>query len=161
RIEQEAVEIFEKQGNPRFEGISRAYLATILVMSGDLTAAERQARAATKALLSMPPQLANALAVLARVLLGQGRAKEALAAAEEASALLASLGTIEEGESLIRLVYAEALAGNGREREFAEAIAVARDRLLARAACISDPHWRERFLTAVPDNAGTLALAAR
>jgi hypothetical protein len=31
--------------------------------------------------------------------------------------------------------------------------------LLARAAKISDPVWRERFLTGVPDNSRTLALA--
>ena len=37
--------------------------------------------------------------------------------------------------------------------------ASAREHLLARAAKISDPVWRRRFLTAVPDNARTLALA--
>lgn len=38
-------------------------------------------------------------------------------------------------------------------------ITEARERLLTRAAKISDLRWRERFLTQVPDNAQTLALA--
>jgi predicted ATPase len=92
-------------------------------------------------------------------LLEQGRASEALAAASEAYSLLASLGSIEEGESLVRLLYAEALAAAGRASDFAKAITEARDRLLARATKISDPGWRERFLTSVSENARTLSLA--
>jgi hypothetical protein len=42
----------------------------------------------------------------------------------------------------------------------ARAIAEARDQLLARAAKIGDPVWRERFLASVGENAETLALAA-
>jgi hypothetical protein len=38
-------------------------------------------------------------------------------------------------------------------------LAAAREHLLSRAAKISDPVWRERFLTQVPNNARTLALA--
>ena len=86
---------------------------------------------------------------------------EALSAASEAFALLEALGTIEEGDALVRLVYAEALDANGRAGEFREAITAARDHLLGRAAKISDSAWRERFLGSVPDNAHTLALAAR
>ncbi len=52
-----------------------------------------------------------------------------------------------------------ALSWGGRGAEAREALAVARARLLARAARISDPVWRERFLTQVADNAATLALS--
>ena len=159
RLEERAAEAFQSQGDPRLLGITRTYLATICLLSGDLAAAEREARAAAQALSVSPPVRAGAVSVLARVLLGQGRAAAALAAAREASTLLEALGTIEEGESLVRLVYAEALAANGREREYGMAILAARDHLLARAARISDPVWRERFLTKVPDNARTLTLA--
>ena len=61
----------------------------------------------------------------------------------------------------MRLVHAEALRAAGLEAEFRAAIAEARSHLLARAAKISDPEWRRRFLGAVPDNARTLALADR
>jgi hypothetical protein len=57
-------------------------------------------------------------------------------------------------------VYAEALSAAGKATDFAAAIAEARERLLARAAKISDPAWRERFLTAVAENDRTLALAS-
>ena len=108
-----------------------------------------------------PPLRVAAVANLARALLAQGRTGEALPIAREAFATLESLGMIEEGESLVRLVHAEALRAAGLEAEFAVAIAQARAHLLARAAKISDPEWRRRFLTAVPDNAPTFALADR
>lgn len=60
----------------------------------------------------------------------------------------------------MRLVYAEALEANGMEADCAAVIAAARERLLERAGKISDPVWRERFLT-VPDNQKTLAMAER
>jgi tetratricopeptide (TPR) repeat protein len=159
RLEHQAVEAFQKHGDPRLEGLARTYLAKISILCGDLSAAERESRTAVDLLVATPPLRAGALAVLARALLGQGRSTEALEAAREASALLESLGTIEEGESLVRLVYAEALAADGKEADFVVAITAARDHLLARAAKISDPVWRARFLTGVPDNAQTITLA--
>jgi serine/threonine protein kinase/tetratricopeptide (TPR) repeat protein len=160
RLEQLAIAQFEQQGTPRLMGLARTYLAKIELLAGDGAAAEREARAAADALMAAPPLRAAALAVLARSLLTDGRSSEALDAAGEAFTLLSSLGSLEEGEALVRLVYAEALAAAGKEREFAATIAEARERLLARAAKISDPSFRERFLTQVPDNAQTLALSA-
>ena len=58
---------------------------------------------------------------------------------------------------MVRLVHVEALLAVGDPSARAAA-RDARERLLARAARIADPAWRERFLTAVPDNAATLAL---
>jgi eukaryotic-like serine/threonine-protein kinase len=159
RLEEQAMAAFRQQGNPRMEGFARAYLAQIALLASDFGAAERDARAAIEALSAALPLRAGAGAVLAQALLGQGRAGEALVAAREAFALLSSLGSIEEGESLVRLVYAEALAANGEEAGFIEAIVSAREQLLARAARISDPAWRERFLSSVPENARTLELA--
>jgi eukaryotic-like serine/threonine-protein kinase len=158
-LEQRAVDAFLQQGDPRLMGAARTYLAKIALLSGDLPAAEREARAAADALHVAPPQRAAAVAVLARALLALDRSEEALPVAREAFATLESLGMIEEGESLVRLVYAEALAAAGLKEEFTTAIGNARAHLLARAAKISDPEWRRRFLTAVPDNARTLLLA--
>src|SRR6185436_9080772 len=50
----------------------------------------------------------------------------------------------------------EALAAAGATDESEKALVSAREHLMSRAAKISDPKWRERFLTCVPDNARTL-----
>jgi tetratricopeptide (TPR) repeat protein len=157
--EQRAVDAFARAGDPRMEGLARTYLAKIALLSGDPSAAEREASTAVRLLQIAPPLRAAAVAVLARALLEQGRATEALPVARDAFATLEALGMIEEGDSLVRLVHAEALAAVGRSEEFAKAIACACAHLRARAAKISDAAWRERFLAAVPDNARTLALA--
>jgi eukaryotic-like serine/threonine-protein kinase len=133
------------------------YLAHMLGTSGDLEAAEREARAAL-AVDPPPPLRAHALATLAEVLLQRGTAGEALTAAREAIDLLDTLGTLEEGEALVRLVYAEALHAAADPRAPA-ALLDARNRLLDRAAKIRDPLLRRSFLERVPENARTLARA--
>ena len=158
--ELEAVNAFKSQGNTRMEAGSRAYLGRILILAGDLEGAEREARAAAGALVSMPPMHAQALAVLADVLLARERVGEALEAAAEAAKLLASLGTIHEGEALIRLSHARALHAAGDERAL-PAIAEAQGCLLTRAAKLQEPALRASFLEQVPENARTLALAAQ
>ena len=159
RIELRAAEEFRKLGDPRMEGVSRLYLAKIAFQSGDIEHAEHEAQAAASALEVAPPLRAVALAMLARVLIGRASLPEALAAAGEAHAILESLGGIEEGESLVRLVYAEAFQASGDAAAFKSAIESARERLMVRAMKISDSAWRERFLRGVPDNARTLELA--
>jgi eukaryotic-like serine/threonine-protein kinase len=160
-LERQAAEVFQEQGNPRLAGLAQTYMAKIEILAGAATAAESEARLAVEILAAVPPLRAGAFAVLSRALLAQGRAEEALAAAREGHALLAQLGTIEEGEALVRLAYAEALLACGEEAAFAAAIGEAQRHLLARAEKISDPVWRERFLTNVPDNTRTLELAAK
>ena len=159
-VEEASIEEFRAQGNPRMVGASQIYLAKIAALQGDLERAEREATAAVDASDKAPPIRAGAYATLSEVLLARGRAPEALDAAKQAVAIVASLGgQIEEGESLIRLVHAEALDAAG-EREAARAvIAEAQDRLLARADKIGDPDLRASFLEQVPENARTQLLA--
>jgi hypothetical protein len=71
---------------------------------------------------------------------------------------LEELGGVEEGESTIRLAHAEALHACGDEAGARQAIGRARGRLVARAAKVTDPAQRERFL-AIPENARTLEWA--
>jgi tetratricopeptide (TPR) repeat protein len=158
RVELRALEGFRALGDPRMEGVARMYLAEIAYLSSDLDVAEQEGRAACAALEVAPPLRAAALAVLARVLLALRRTDEALTTASEAHGILESLGGIEEGESLVRLVHAEALAASGDHGAFSAAIHSARERLMARADRISDAAWRARFLDGVRDNARTLAL---
>ncbi|WP_437521155.1 protein kinase [Sorangium sp. So ce726] len=141
------------------ELFARSYLAKIVLTAGEFDAAEREARAAVTLSQSAPTLGVLASAVLARALLGLGRIDEAMRAAAEASLQLAEFGTLEAGESFVRLTYAEVLAASGRRAEATAAIASARTALLTRAEKLSDPTWRERFLRDVPDNARTLELA--
>ena len=161
RLEQLSVEAFHGQGDSRLEGLARTYLARIHLLAGDHADAEQEALAAAELLIAAPPLRAGALATLARALLSSGRAASALPIAREAFAQLESLGSLEEGESLVRLVHAEALNASGDEGGFRRAIAAAHEQLLARAAKISDPTWRARFLSSVPDNARIIELATR
>ncbi|WP_437785761.1 serine/threonine-protein kinase [Sorangium sp. So ce1097] len=153
RVERRAVEAFQQRGDLRMEGVARTYLAKIALLSGDAATAEREARAAEAALHVAPRLRAPAVAVRARALLAAGEVAAALGAARAAYGELAALGSLEEGEALVRLAYAEALAASGAHGEAAAVLAEARERLLARAERIADPRRRERFLTAVPENA--------
>ncbi|HEY1958754.1 MAG TPA: protein kinase [Polyangiaceae bacterium] len=154
-----AIVAFESSDR-RHEGGSHVYLALVLREMGAFDAAEREARRALvllDAALALKP-LAGA--VLATVLLAMGRAEEALAAAREAMLWPDSGGRIEEGEPLLRLTLARALFATGRGDEARAVLAVARDRLLARAATIRRPELHRTFLANVPEHATTLELAA-
>ncbi|HEY5945103.1 MAG TPA: protein kinase [Kofleriaceae bacterium] len=155
-VETEAIEAFAAQGDRRLESASRTYLASILAMRGDLATAEDLTRQGLQTVqaASRPTLLAD----LAQILLKQGRNHEALIAAREAHDLLDALGGVEEGESLIRVMLAEALHANGECDAARVAIQRARERLLARAAKITDAEWRTMFLEQLPENARTLAL---
>jgi serine/threonine protein kinase/tetratricopeptide (TPR) repeat protein len=156
-IETAAIEAFAAQGDRRLEAASRSYLSGILASRGDLTSAEALLRQALQTVqaASRPAHLAD----LASVLLRQRRAGEAMIAAREAHDLFESLGGVEEGESQIRLMLAEALNAMGDDAAARVAIDRARQRLMARAEKISDPSWRASFLDNLPENARTIALA--
>jgi tetratricopeptide (TPR) repeat protein len=158
-FEQEALEAFRARRDRRMEGGSCVYLALICAMANDLAGAEAHARAGLDVLTTTPPMRVYALAVLAHVHLLAGRADEALRVAKESIELLGSLAAVEAGESLIRLVYAEALRATGDRDAARAAIRDARDRLLERAAKVSDPARRASFLERVPENARTLTCA--
>ncbi|AUX42613.1 protein kinase [Sorangium cellulosum] len=162
-LEMEARRHFVAAGQRRLEGGTYIYLAEALRLAGDLAGAEAEARRACELLGDIPPLVPCVLATLANVLLAQGRAAEALEGAARAaglaSAAVASLGHLETGESLVYLVHAEALAANGDGARARAAIGLARDRLLERAAKITNRAWRASFLENVPENARTLALA--
>jgi tetratricopeptide (TPR) repeat protein len=153
----EAARAFAAQGDRRMEGISRNNLAMVLADAGDLDGAAREADAAIEKLAKSGSARAYALATRARVDLRRGLPAEALVTAREA--MLAALGGIEEGESAVLLVHAEALAAAGDRGAAITAIAAARARLAARAERIADPSLRASFLQRVADNARTLELA--
>jgi tetratricopeptide (TPR) repeat protein len=152
-----ALEFGRTQGDQRLHGAALLYLSTITYLSGELHDSEHRARMASE-ILPTPLQPA-ALAALARAVLAQGRTKEALQHARTANELLATIGHVEDYESLVRLILAEALAAAGDVEPARQALRAAHQRLLARAGQIANPDWRESFLTRLLDNARTTRLA--
>jgi tetratricopeptide (TPR) repeat protein len=158
RIEEEAAEDFRKKGDQRMEGGARMLLAGICCLGGDLPSAEREVCAAVEMLAVAPPMRARALAMHARIKLATGHPSDALGLAEQADGILQQLGA-DEGDSLVPLVYAEALQATARQRDAHDTIATARQRLLERADKIRDPRLRESFLSRVSENRRTIELA--
>ncbi|MFO0762131.1 MAG: protein kinase [Byssovorax sp.] len=159
KLQEESLAEFERQGVLRSVGFARMYLALVHSLRGDLARAEREARAAVEALAKVPPARAAALGMLARVLSQRG-SPEAVEMGRQGMDLLRSLGGIDDGESMLRLAWAEALEASGDRAAAREALAEARDRLLTRAAKLSDEERRRGFLDLVPENRRTLDLAA-
>jgi len=146
------------KGNWMEGGAAHGQLAELLLMAGDVPAAEREARAGAESLRRAPPRRRAVLATLARVLLAQGRATEALEVAREALVLVPPERSVE-GDGRLRLALAETLAATGDLGAARAAIEDARARLSADAAGIREPAMRDSYL-AIAEHARTLALAA-
>jgi hypothetical protein len=142
------------------EGKGRWALADVLVLQGEIDAAEREARASIELLAPLPTEQLAARATLAAAQLAHGSVTDALASAKSAMDQYRALGVCGflKGAT-VRLVHAEALHAADQHEAARVAIAGARDRVHARAARIDDPSFRRSFLTNVPEHARTLALA--
>jgi tetratricopeptide (TPR) repeat protein len=158
-LEAEAARVFEAQGDRRFEGASRIYLARIHLLRNDPDAAEPEARAAIRVLEHTPQARAFAQAVLAEILARLDRPEEGLAEARRGLAILAEVGGTDEGETFIHLVAAEAMIAAGETAEALRILRDARDRLLARAGAVGEPDWRDSFLHRIQENRRLLELA--
>jgi tetratricopeptide (TPR) repeat protein len=140
------------------ESRGRWVLAEVLRRIGDFAAAERELSAALG--LAMPLEHAGVLGTLSALRLAQGRAEDALAAAEDAVARCTTMGGCGMFRAaFVRLAHAEALHATGAHGAARRAITDARARLLAIADRIADPDYKTSFLDNVPENARTLALA--
>jgi len=150
---------FVAHGNERMEGLTHCYLASMRLLEGRLEQAETHARQGLVLLAKQPAFRAVALATLAQVLLATARIPEAREMAEEALSVRLLVDHMPEGESLVRLTYAEALWADGRADEARVAIREALDNLVERASRISDPRLRASFLNEVKVNVSILERA--
>ena len=133
-------------------------LAEALRRDGDLDGAEREIGVALT--MTVPLDRPGVLATLSALRLAQGRAVEALAAAEDAMSRCQAMGGCGMFRgAFVRLVHAEALHATGAHDAARRAIAEARARLLAIAGKIAESSYRTSFLDRVPENARTLTLA--
>ncbi|EYF02145.1 serine/threonine-protein kinase [Chondromyces apiculatus] len=160
-LEEEAIEAGIARGHVWTEVSARYTLALVLLRQGELAEAEREAAHAVEVCDQALPARCSALAVLAQTRLWQARPGDALGPATEAMNTLVQLGEIEDGDALVRLVYAEALKACGKDSEARAAIHAARERLLGRAALIAEESWQRQFLEGVPENGRTMTLARR
>ncbi|MCL2725331.1 MAG: protein kinase [Polyangiaceae bacterium] len=154
-----AIAAFAAQGDRHMEAAARLYRAVFLARSKDLAEAEREAKAAIEGSGAYSPLGAYAYAVLGRIYLNGNQPNRAEAPAYEAIRLLDSLGGVEEGESYLRLVFAETRIALGDREGARDALATARVRILERTAMIHDATWKAFFLERVPENARTLELS--
>jgi hypothetical protein len=151
-------ELGHAQGDVIHESRGRWVLAEVLRRAGDLGGAERELEVALA--LAVPLEQPGVLGTLAQLRLAQGRAAEALAAAGDAIARWEAVGGCGMFRgAFVRLAHAEALHATGDADGARRAIGDARARLLAAAARIPDPAYRQSFLEAVPEHARTVALA--
>ncbi|ACY16134.1 serine/threonine-protein kinase PknK [Haliangium ochraceum] len=160
RLIAEAAEESRAVSNPRSEGWANALVATLDYRAGDPLASERHAARAVELLRASPGLRVWGQALHARALVALGRAAEALPKAEEAMEHLRRFGGLLQGNALPPLVLASALDATGQPDAAREALNLALERLAERAARLSDPDWRARYV-ALPDHAATRALAER
>jgi tetratricopeptide (TPR) repeat protein len=140
------------------EARGRWVLAEVLRRDGDLDGADREIQIALA--MAVPLDQPGVLATLSAIRLAQGRAEEALVAAEDAMARYQAMGACGTFRAaFVRLAHAEALHATGAHEAAGGAIADARVRLRAIADRIGDPDYQASFLERVPENARTLALA--
>ncbi|AUX39749.1 uncharacterized protein SOCE26_011440 [Sorangium cellulosum] len=135
-------------------------LAAALLSSGQLDASERMLVAAGAGASGYYWMDTEARGIRASLLLARGQIADAIRESEEVIALCRSAGVYPLRHTATLLTRAEALHAAGDIDAAKLAIREARDDLLARAACIEVPAYRESFLTRSPANARTLALAA-
>ncbi len=154
------VALHDRNGNLRSAGTARCHLARAMAALGDLEGARAIVGEAVTMLVGSPPLRAYALAVAADLALAADDTEAALAAAEEASAIVQRIAALEQGDAFVRLAHARTLERAGRAVAYRAAILAAADRLRTRAARISDPAMKEVFLTAIAEHAETVARAA-
>lgn len=156
---EEALERFTSQRNARMAGNTRSSLSRVWLAMGEAAKALEAGLQGVVDLELVPPLLPGALASAARARLALGETVRALDEAREAASRMVALGQVDEGEALVRLVLAEALEASGLHDEARTAIGAARERLLGRAAKLTEPAWRASFLERVEENRRTLELA--
>ncbi|MBK8256606.1 MAG: protein kinase [Polyangiaceae bacterium] len=159
RLGTEVIASAESHADRRVIAFVHIYLARMCMVAGHHEKALQHSSAIADDPSALSSLRAFALACSSLALGALGQVDAAVATGKEALDLLAELGSVEEGEALIRLAYPSALAKRGDRAAAADATLDARAKLLAHAAKITDDKYRQSYLTAVFENAETLRLA--
>jgi tetratricopeptide (TPR) repeat protein len=156
-LEHQALASFERHGNQRMTGLTHCHIAAILLEARRPHDAAAHVDAALERLHGHPASRSLARATRARIRMALG--EPALDDAEAAIRDLEALDLVQEGESLVRLTFAEALAAAGRMDEARAAILAAERSLEERAERIDDEALRTSFRLRLPENARISQLA--
>jgi hypothetical protein len=154
--------VIDNAGQARFyRAMGQVAIALVSLREGDAAAAEPLARAAqaTVRALGLRGYFPHVDAPLLEVLVGAGRTEGVGALADDALALLDTLGPMGSIEMSLRLAAARAHLHVGRRDDAVRGVAVALACMTRRAALVPDPALRDAFLTQVPEHVGTRALA--
>jgi tetratricopeptide (TPR) repeat protein len=155
----EAIALFESQGHVRQLSFSLVYLAQIQLLRREVDEARAAAARALETSPKKSPVGCLALGVAARTELAAGAPERALELVTNAAALLGELGTLEEGETDVRLAHAEILFATGDPAGATRAAGAARERILAKASRVLDQRLAASYVERVPANVRILALA--
>jgi serine/threonine protein kinase len=147
--------------NPDVESACLLAAARVRKIQSDNEGAFALAKKCVDVSVDLPGRRAHALAFYATLQIGRGQFDVALKCTTEAFMTLERLGGIEEGEPLIRLVYALALRGAGQEADGRKRIGEARTKLFDMARRLGEKRWQNAFLTGAPDNALLLSVATQ
>ncbi len=153
-LETRAIDAFAAMGDTWYGAFALVYRSLIHSLAEQWSAAEEDARAALER-SSLAMQTVYARAALAQALLGQGRAEEALGAADAAANDLPARAGLDEVEAHVRAVRREALEAAGRAEEAARVAAEGRAWIQGLAAKITDEPTRAAYL-ALPVHARLL-----
>jgi len=140
---------------------TQLYLSVTEYLAKDYLAAERYARASLQKLDNYSSLRPFAQALLARALHGRGLIAEALSCSRDAYSGLETLGKVQDGESTIRLAWAECLLASEDRATAVQVIRIAIARLHKQADSIDDSEWRTSFLKCVPEHRQIVEMASR
>ncbi len=160
-LEREVIAEADAQGDAHTADLARLYLARAQLAGGAFPAARRTADEALPALRASPSGRVLGLAIRAQASIATGDLAGAARDAGDGMELLATVGSVDEGEGLLRLTCAEALLAAGRTDEAVRAIEEAWAWLVGRAALAGPREARQRVIDGVPEHARIAALARR
>ncbi len=146
-------------GDQRMEGAARRTLAMVLIRQGALDQAIAEAQSAVELSRVAKRELGHMLATLAYAQLKAGRHVEALATAAQAHETDGPIMASAAGVVMTRLVYARALAANGRAAEARDALRGAHAEVQRQAAKLEGEAARANFLDRIWENAQTIEWA--
>lgn len=160
-LEREVIAEADAQGDAHTAALARLYLARAQLAGGAFPAARRTVDEALPALRASPSGRVLGLAIRAQASIATGDLAGAARDAGDGMELLATVGSVEEGEGLLRLACAEALLAANRTHEAVRAIEEAWAWLVGRAALAGPKEARQRVIEGVPEHARIAALARR
>jgi serine/threonine protein kinase/tetratricopeptide (TPR) repeat protein len=150
----------EQNGRPGVIGGHSWTRAMYCLALGQLAEAEEAARVATRTLSTLPIHHTQALVVLAKILLKQGRVGEARSAGDEALRIIDSCGGVGVGDIAARVVAAEAHVADSDSEGARAILAEALTRLRLGADEIAEARLRECYLNGVPEHRRAQELAS-